>query len=128
MEVVGLKNHNFLPWGCSSNLIGSAKGFWGCWETFIKYFFSINQLLYAFFGLRGVFLASNSLHEVRGQKWSCPCYNPKNFEQIYCSKLFCRMYGLAVMLSISRFDYHVSYSEHWPVQNKSTSIQYSVCF
>ena len=27
VEVGGLKNHNFLPWGCSSNLIGSAKGF-----------------------------------------------------------------------------------------------------
>ena len=27
VEVSGLKNHNFLPLGCSSNLIGSAKGF-----------------------------------------------------------------------------------------------------
>ena len=27
VEVAGLKNHNFLPWGCSSNLIGPAKGF-----------------------------------------------------------------------------------------------------
>ena len=27
VEVGGLKNHNFLPWGCSSYLIGSVKGF-----------------------------------------------------------------------------------------------------
>ena len=37
--------------------------------------FSTNQLLHAFLGLRWVFLASNSLHEVRGQKKSCPCLN-----------------------------------------------------
>ena len=29
VEVGCLKIHNFLPWSC----------FWGCWETFIKYFF-----------------------------------------------------------------------------------------
>jgi hypothetical protein len=48
-----------------------------------------------------VFLASNSLYNLGGQKRSCPCYNPKNFEQIHWRKLFCRMYGLAVILSIS---------------------------
>ena len=30
-----------------------------------------------------------------------PCHNSKNFEQIHWNQLFCRMYGLAVMLSIS---------------------------
>ena len=57
------------------------RGFWGCRTTFIKYFF---QKMYSFmlFGLQGEFLASNSLHNLRDHKWSCPCYNPKNFEQI----------------------------------------------
>ena len=48
-----------------------------------------------------VFLASNSLHNLGSQNLSCPCYHPKNFEQIHWSKLFCKMYGLPVMLSIS---------------------------
>ena len=30
-----------------------------------------------------MFLASNSLQYLGGQKWSCPSYNPKNFEQIH---------------------------------------------
>ena len=71
------------------------RGFWGCWATFIKYFFPINQLLHALFGHRGVFLASNSLHEVRDLKKIC--LNLKNFEQIQWINLFHRMYGLAVI-------------------------------
>ena len=35
----------------------------------------------------------------------CPCYNTKNFEQIHWNQLFCGMYGLAVMLTISTLDY-----------------------
>ena len=52
--------------------------------------------------LMGVFLASNSLHDLGGQKRFCWCYNTKFFEQSQWNKTFCRMYGLAVMLSISR--------------------------
>ena len=40
------------------------RSFRGCWETFIKYLFLINHLFHAFFGLWGVFLASNSLHNL----------------------------------------------------------------
>ena len=50
------------------------------------------------------FLASNSLHNHGGQKLSCPSYNTKNFEQIHCNKLFCGMFGLAMMPSISTLD------------------------
>ena len=45
-------------------------------------------------------MASNSLHNLGGQKLPCPCYNTKNFEQIHWYLIFYRMYGLAVMLSI----------------------------
>ena len=41
------------------------RGFWGCWETFIFFY---KSTLSCFFGLQRVFLASNSLHEVRGPK------------------------------------------------------------
>ena len=70
----GLKIQNFLPWDCSSNLIKPAKGFLSLLSNF-QTLFSINQLLCAFFGLQGVFLASNSLHEVRGQKKIMPMFN-----------------------------------------------------
>ena len=75
VKVGGLKNHNFLPWGCKSNLIGPAKGFLRLLSNFYYTLFSLNQLLYAFFGLPGVFLPSNSLHDVRGKKKSSPCLN-----------------------------------------------------
>ena len=102
MKVGGLKNHNFRTWGCSSNLIGSRlRCFWGCWETFNKYFFQCINSFVPLLASEGVFLASNCLHGVRGQKWSSPFYNTKNFEQIHWSKLVHRIYGLAVMLSIS---------------------------
>ena len=51
VEVGGLKNDNFLLWGCSSNLSGTARGFF---EGLL------NKILQAFFGLHGVFLASSS--------------------------------------------------------------------
>ena len=45
MEVGGLKNHDFLPWGCSSNLIWSTEGFLRVLRNFHLILFSINQLL-----------------------------------------------------------------------------------
>ena len=48
-----------------------------------------------------MFLASNSLHDLEDKKWICPCYNSLNFKQIRCNTFFCRMYGLAVMLSVT---------------------------
>ena len=47
------------------------------------------------------FFASNSLHNHGGQKYLCACHNPKNFKQIHWNQLFCVMYSLTVMLSIS---------------------------
>ena len=44
------------------------RDFWGHWTTFIKNFFSQNPLLHAFLDFWGGFLASNSLHSLRGQK------------------------------------------------------------
>ena len=46
--------------------------------------------------------ASNNLHNHEGKKLSCPSQNTKNFEQIHWNQIFCWMYGLAMMLSISR--------------------------
>ena len=34
-------------------------------------------------GLAITFLPSNSLHNLGGQKWSCPCYNTNNFEHFH---------------------------------------------
>ena len=85
------------------------RGFWGCWETLIKYvLFLINHLFHAFFGLRGVFLVSNSLHEVGGQKWPCPCYRARHLQQSPWKHFFYRMYGLGVMLVSSRPKLHLS--------------------
>ena len=56
----------FLTWGRSLNLIGSAKGFLRLWRNFCWILFSMNQLLHVIIGLRGVFLASNSLHNLGG--------------------------------------------------------------
>ena len=84
--------------------------------------FSLTQLLHDFFGLRGVYLASNSLHEVRGQRKSCPCLNLYNFEQIQWNKLFHRIYGLAVNL-IMTLSGHLSNIDEirlltvWPEQS-----------
>ena len=96
-----------LFWGlifCSFEVIAQIwleplRDFWGCWTTFVKNVFSKNLLLYAFLAFRGECLASNSLHNLIVKKWSCPCYKPKNFEQIHWSKLFCRMFGLALTTS-----------------------------
>ena len=43
-------------------------------------------------------MASNSLHNLGGQKQSCPCLNSYNFEQNQRNQLFHRIYGLAVNL------------------------------
>ena len=37
------------------------------------------------------------------------CYNTKNCEQIQWHQIFYNMCGLAMMLPISTFNYHVSY-------------------
>ena len=68
VEVGGLKNHNFLPWGCSLNMIESVKGFMRLLSNFYYKLFSIKWLLNATFGPSGVFLAPNSLHEVKVKK------------------------------------------------------------
>ena len=52
VEVSGLKIHNFLPWGHSSNLIGSAKVFLRLLRNFYLILLSVNQLLHAIFGLQ----------------------------------------------------------------------------
>ena len=76
------------------------RGFWGRWLTFLKTFFQLINFLMLF----GVFLASNSLHDIGGKKIKkYICYNTKNFEQSHWDKIFYRMYGLAVMLFISRW-------------------------
>ena len=60
-----------------------------------------------------MFLASNSVHNHEGQKYLCPCHNSKNFEQIHWNQIFCRMYGLAVMLSISRLTTSKTINKIW---------------
>ena len=51
-----------------------------------------------------MFLASNSLHNLRGQKWSCPCYHARHLQQIHWSKLLCGMYGLTAKSSVPRLN------------------------
>ena len=51
-----------------------------------------------------MFLASNRLHNLRGQKWSCPCYHAKHLQQIHWSKLLCGMYGLTAKSSVPRLN------------------------
>ena len=46
-----------------------------------------------------MFLASYSLHNHRGQKWSCPCYHARHLQQIHWSKPLCGMYGLTAKSS-----------------------------
>ena len=55
-----------------------------------------------------MFLASNSLHNLRGQKWSCPCYHARHLQQIHRNKNFCRMYGLGVMLDMTTPKVHLT--------------------
>ena len=56
------------------------------------------------FGCQGVgrymFLASKSLHNLRGQKWSCLCYHARHLQQIHLNKLFCGMYGFTAKSSV----------------------------
>ena len=75
--------------------------------------FSKNQLLHDNIGRRGVFLASNSLHDLWGQKKICPCLNSLNFEQIQWNKIFHRMYGLAVNLIMSVSGHPSIINEIW---------------
>ena len=44
-----------------------------------------------------MFLASNSLHNPRGQKWSCPCYHARHLQQIHRNKFF---YNLSIVLLV----------------------------
>ena len=53
-------------------------------------------------------MASNSLYNLRGQKLSCPCYHSRHLQKIHKNKMFCRMYGLGVMLDIARPKVHIS--------------------
>ena len=55
-----------------------------------------------------MFLASNSLHNLGGQKWSCPCYQTRHLQQIHWNKIFCRMYGLGVMLTMATSKLYLS--------------------
>ena len=80
------------------------RGFWVCWETFIKYFLLINNPFMSFLAPEGSFVASNSLQNIRGQKWSCPCYLARHLQQIHWSKLLCGMYGLTAKLSVARLN------------------------
>ena len=75
----------FLTQGRSSNLIWSVRGFLRLLSNFHWTLFSINWLLHAIFDLGGVFLASNSLHDLWGQKNHAHVYpyrNLRNFSEI----------------------------------------------
>ena len=60
-----------------------------------------------------MFLASNSLHNLGGQKWSCPCYHARHLQQIHRNKIFCRIYGLGVMLM--EFQEKNAFDIYWPL-------------
>ena len=47
------------------------------------------------------------LHNVWGQKQSCPCYNARNVEQLHWNKIFCRVYCLVWMLYVARWTTYV---------------------
>ena len=70
-------------------------------RNFSLILFSIKQLHHAIFGLRGVFLASSGLHDLWGQKKSCPCLSLLKFEKLQWNKFFNRTYGLTANRSIS---------------------------
>ena len=36
-----------------------------------------------------------------------PCYHEKHLQQIYCNKIFGRMYGLGVMLTMTTSKLHI---------------------
>ena len=50
-----------------------------------------------------MFLASNSRHNLRDQKWSCPCYHARHLQQIHWSELLCRMYGLTAKSTFVKY-------------------------
>ena len=51
-----------------------------------------------------MFLASNNLHNLRGQKWSWPCYHARHLQQIHWNKFLCRMYGFMAKSFIARLN------------------------
>ena len=51
-----------------------------------------------------MFLASNSFHNLRGQKQLCPCYHARNLQEIHWNKLLCGMYGFTAKLSVPRLN------------------------
>ena len=64
----------------------------------------MNQMLSSSVRRDMMFLASNSLNNLRGQKWSCPCYHARHLQQIHWSKLLCGMYGLMAKSSVPRLN------------------------
>ena len=54
--------------------------------------------------LRLVFLASNSFHNLRGQKLLCLCYHARHLQQIHRSKLLFGVYGFTANLSLATLD------------------------
>ena len=81
----------FFIWGRSSSLIG--PGVFEVVENFLLNTFLINQLFHAFLGLQGVVLASNSLHDLWGQKNHAHVHPYRNFRK--SSEIFFS-YGLTV--------------------------------
>ena len=51
--------------------------------------------------LRFVFLASNSLHNLRGQMLLCQCYPTRHLQQIHWSTLLCGMCGFPANSSVA---------------------------
>ena len=51
-----------------------------------------------------VFLASNSLHNLGGQKQLCLCYHERHLQQIHWIKHLCGMYSFTGKLSIARLN------------------------
>ena len=54
--------------------------------------------------LRLMFLASNSLLNLRGQNYLCLCYHARHLQQIHWSKLLCGIYGFMAKSSVSRLN------------------------
>ena len=75
----------------------------GGWKSLLALWDELNVELMCQSVLRDMmFLTSNSLHNLRGQKWSCPCYHARHLQQIHWSKLLCGMYGFTAKSSVPR--------------------------
>ena len=74
-----------------------------------------------------MFLASNSLHNLRGQKWSCPYHHPRHLQQTYWSKLLCGMYGLTAKSDVPLFVKYwwdwIRKVQKWKVINNFNNLQ-----